>query len=169
MKPPPIPEYPIRSRFRRKPYCTYCGAWIPLLEITDIAVFLDDQRVEIKFCCLDGCTVLQRPELQSRDAWEQTCQWRFGIPYGHTDRVIYDLFIFTMDADRCDFCGKTVIPGKVEACVKRARGKNHWLHYGPECKQRAVDFEDRSELSDPPERPEFPVYVGWDGKEHGEF
>ena len=168
MKPPPMPEYPILHRFRHQPHCAYCGARNPLLMV-NFVIYQWDLPPLIYLQCKGGCAVLQRTKLQSRDAWEQTCQWRFGIPYGHTDRVIYDLFIFTMDADRCDFCGKTVIPGKVEACVKRARGKNHWLHYGPECKQRAVDFEDRSELSDPPEPPEFPVYVGWDGKEHGEF
>ena len=182
MKPPPmLNKYSNLCRFRRQPYCSYCGARNPRLEVAEIWVQSWGPSPRIKWRCLGGCTVLQRPELRTYQTWRQTGQWRFNhhlfsshvqlegeITYSTSRQAdLSDHYFFDVDARRCDFCGKATPCGLADACVKRVDGVNYWRHHCLDCEDRARAYEGLPPRDDEP--PEFPVYVDSQGNEHAEF
>lgn len=150
-------------------YCDFCGErcgrrrWV-------IAPYF-------RFRCRDGCSTLREPPYPSYECWRQTGQWRFGQNY-HRDLAPTSpssSYVFQLDAARCDFCGGRGTQAVWTGFPPPANRDDTavWLMACVPCRDRwEADHPDDAgfaKLTIEKEPPEFPVYVGWDGAEHGEY
>ncbi len=122
-----------------------------------------------RLVCYPACPSQPRPERRSHQAWWQAGHWRYSDgrynPFFDgrelEEREPSDTFIHQIDAARCDFCG--VPTGILFEAV-------HWLTACDRCNPGDVFGRMKMHREpEPVELPEFPIYVGWDGQEHGEF
>jgi len=152
--------------------CDWCGAKLQWVDLLD---FDDEHGTHFK--CSGPCRRLPVPVYPSYQCWQQTGQWRFG---DHDYRAVAppgpsNPYVFQLDTSRCDFCadrgteavwtGFPPPPNRNDAAI--------WLMACVPCRDRweADHPEDVgfAKLTIKKEPPEFPVYVGWDGREHGEY
>jgi len=129
--------------------CDYCGgsrsyAWSIEWVIEGCRSWGEDPAVVIR--CLDGCPKQPEPQILSLEAWMQT--GFSSSDYGRIANVPPSSNFNT----RCDHCGRSL--GFVHP---RFFGTLVTIIACQRCQRRL----------DGPE--EFPTYVGWDGKEHGEY
>ena len=150
-------------------YCDFCGGWCGRRGWA--------LRPRFRFQCRNGCSTIPAALYPSYECWRQTGHWRFNH---HDYRAVAppgpsDPYVFQLDAARCDFCadrgteavwtGFPLPADRNDAAI--------WLMACAPCRDRwEADHEEDhgfASLEIKKEPPEFPVYIGWDGQEHGEF
>lgn len=142
--------------------CDFCGAARGIAPLD--RVFVGPYRLRR---CWSGCRPLPKPEVWLD--YVQSNEWVLPLP-----------FDFYYDAARCDWCGKPADRGIRDIGHHTIKPPEGWLTCCSACQglvwpELLHDLDDPHPIGrytltgEPPEPPEFPTYVGSDGKEHGEY